>query len=430
MNQTRSSAQREMWWHSRYHTTAFRVVISVLALGGEVRAQDTSATSRDSLAARLRRAEESIELLRQQLAADAESRVQAASRVRLDIFGRVLMNAFSNSARVNNADIPLFALRTDTGGSAGLGAALRQTTFGIAITSERVLGGTFAGELHTDFYGGQQPSTGGRHFPLLRIRRAFGVLTWARGEVLFGQDNPLIAGLSPASVASVGTPEFTGAGNLWLWLPQVRGTVELGRSVALQGALLAPTSGDPADAFDTPFDAAERSRRPYLQARLRWRHASWGEVGAGVHRGWLRRSDGQLITSEAVAADVAVKPAEWMEARGEAYSGKAVRGLGGGGAGQGLRLGGQPVKDRGAWAQLILRPSTLASISAGCGVGDPTDTTDLPADRLRNSACAFESVVTPGGGLLFALAWRSQRTTYTPGTRRNRHLNFAAGFEF
>lgn len=430
MNQTRSSARGEMWWHSRYRTTAFVVVISVLASAMEVAAQDTTATSRDSLLARLRRAEESIELLRQQLAADAESRVQAASRVRLDIFGRVLMNGFSNSARVNNVDVPLFAARNDSTGAAGLGAEVRQTTLGIAVTSEQVLGGTFSGELHTDFYGGQQPSSGGRHFPLLRIRRAFGVSSWTRGELLLGQDNPLIAGLNPASVASVGTPEFTAAGNLWLWLPQIRGTVELGRSVAAQLAVLAPSAGDAVEAFDTGFDTAERSRRPYLQARVRWRHERWGEAGAGVHRGWLRRGDGRLLASEAIAADFVLRPTERFEARGEVYSGKAVRGLGGGGAAQNLTLGGEAVSDRGGWAQLILRPGTLASISAGCGVSDPADASDLPADRLRNATCAFESVVTPGGGLLFAFGWRAQSTTYTPGVRRNRHFNIAAGFEF
>src|SRR5947208_6153701 len=66
-------------------------------------------TLADSLLARLQRAEEAIALLRQQLAAQAASATQTESRSRFDIGGRVLMNAFYNTWRVNNADVPQFA---------------------------------------------------------------------------------------------------------------------------------------------------------------------------------------------------------------------------------------------------------------------------------------------------------------------------------
>jgi hypothetical protein len=413
----------------------FCLLLLTLATAVPSGAQDTTRAELDSLTERLRRAEQAIELLRQQMAADAESKVQAASRVKVDLFGRVLMNAFTNSARVNSAEVPLFALRADSSGADGMSAAVRQTTFGLVVNVGDILGGTFSGELHTDFFGGQQPSSGGRHFPLLRVRRAFGTLTWSRGELLFGQDNPLVAGVSPRSVASVGTPEFTGAGNLWLWLPQIRGTVELvpQAGIGLQAAVLAPTSGEPADPFDTGFDGAERSGRPYLQARLRARLGEGGragEVGVGVHRGWIRRADLSLASSEALVADALIHLGDALELRGEVYGGKAVRGLGGGGAGQQFTATGSEVEDKGGWGQLTLRPSTLVAFSGGCGVSDPRDDADLPADRLRNVTCALEAVATPGGGLVFALGWRTQRTTYDIGLRRNHHLNLGFGFEF
>ena len=152
-----------------------------------------------------------------------------------------------------------------------MGAAIRQTSLGVRVNVSNVLGGRFEGELHTDFFGGQQASVGGRHFPLLRLRTARGVMAWSRGEVMVGQEVPLIAGPNPVSVASFGTSEFASAGNLWLWLPQLRGTLVLSSTLglAIEGAVLAPTTGDPVGLFDTGLDPAERSNRPYLQARVR-----------------------------------------------------------------------------------------------------------------------------------------------------------------
>lgn len=422
-------------------TTLFIVVQIVAALvvaagAPTLRAQDTTrAVPIDSLAERLRRAEEAIALLREQVATEAASKVQAASRVRLDLFGRVLMNGYSNSGRVNNVDVPVFvAPDTGTRPEGGLGATVRQTSFGIALAVERVLGGRFEGELHTDFYGGQQPSSGGRRFPLLRIRTAQGTLRWERAELLVGQADPLVAGVNPVSTASFGTPEFVAAGNLWLWLPQIRGTWILfaPAGLALQGAVLAPTSGDAVAAFDTDFDAAEDTGRPFLQGRLR---AQWGseeargEIGVGVHRGWLRRPNGSIAPSEAVAFDAVIPLGAIVELRGELYTGRALRGLGGGGISQSLTTAGAPVRDRGGWAQLEVTPRVWWSMGGGCGIGDPKDE-GLPAGRLRNRACEAHVTARPDGPLLVSLGWRGHQTTYTSGPVRNTHFNVAAGFEF
>jgi hypothetical protein len=117
--------------------------------------------------------------------------------------------------------------------------------------------------------------------------------------------------------------------------------------------------------------------------------------------------------------------------RGELYGGQALRGLGGGGIGQNLTTTGAPVRDRGGWGQLIVRPSSLVDLGAGCGVGDPKDVTNLPARRLKNVACETHVTAHPGGPVLVSLGWRGHRTTYeTVGTVRNTHVNLALGFEF
>jgi hypothetical protein len=404
-----------------------------------IMAQDTTRStpvSVDSLAERLRRAEEAIALLREQMATQAESQVQSASRVHVELFGRVLVNGFHNSDSTNNSDVPQFAAPSGGRAQGGLGGAIRQTSLGVRVDVSRVLGGRFDGELHSDFFGGQQPSVGGRHFPIFRIRTARGILTWNRAELLFGQEVPLIAGLNPVSVASFGTSEFATAGNLWLWLPQVRGTWVISKKgrVGVQGAVLAPTTGDPVGTFDTGLDPAERSDRPYVQARIR---TQWGdedtrgEIGFGVHKGWLRGTNGSLVSSDAIAADARVPLGSHVEVRAEAYSGQALRGLGGGGIGQNLTTTGDPIKDRGGWGQLILRPNTLLEVASGCGTGDPKDVTGLPAGRQKNVACEAHITTHPGGPVVASVGLRQHRTTYQgTGVAKNTHLNLAFGFEF
>jgi len=414
------------------------VLICALA-AGPASAQDTTRVdsaraATDSILERLRQAEEAIALLRDQMETEAASAVKAASRVRVDLFGRVLMNAFSNSAPVNNSDVPLFVLPS---GDEGASASVRQSSLGVAVEVADVMGGSFTGDLHMDFFGGQQPSSGGRHFPLLRIRTARAFLRWPRAELMVGQEVPLIAGINPESVASFGTPGFVTAGNLWLWLPQVRGSIELGTplGLAIQGAVLAPTSGDPAQAFDTGLDPAERTKRPYLQARVR---AAWGdteggtpggEIGVGIHHGWLSGIDGHRLTSSAIAVDATISLGARVEVRAEAYDGQALRGLGGGGIGQNITTTGEPVEDRGGWAQLNVRPDPRFLVGGGCGMADPDDA-DLPAGRLRNVVCEGHVILHPGGPVFAGLEFRRLRTSYPAGAIHNNHLNLSAGFEF
>lgn len=401
----------------------------------------------DSLAARLEQAEAAIALLRQQLAAENASRVQTRTRVRLDVGARVLSNVFANSRRVNNVDVPLFALPDagPTAASAGpgdnsLGLSLRQTTVSAAATVEDVVGATFDGDVDLDFFGRTQAGPGDRLlFPEPRLRTARATLRWPSTELMVGQETPLISGLDPASVASVGLPGFVGAGNLWNWLPQIRLTRALGGrrpNVALQGALLTPFSNERHRAEPDAVDAAERSGRPFVQARLR---ARWGgeeqesEVGVSAHRGWLRGRGDALEVSEAVAADAHLWLAPWLELRGEAYRGRLLRGLGGGGIGQNFGVPptadalGPALRDAAGWAQLIVAPGSVLGGGAGCGIDDPDDAAE-PL-RRRNTVCAAHLLWRPGGTLIAGLEYRRASTRYAARAYVNDHLNLALGFE-
>ena len=419
------------------------LVLAVLLATGSVatpaRAQrsaiDSARAAADSLATRLRRAEAAIALLQQQLGDQASAGVSTRSRMQLELAGRVLVHAFRNDRRVNNADDPQF-VRPDSATMLpveALGLAIRQTTLGLVVTSRDVLGGRFVGDLDVDFYGGQQPSSGGRTFPLLRIRTARGAVKWTNGELMIGQESPLIAGLDPVSPAAIGTPGFVTAGNLWLWLPQLRASVETGGPLnfGLQAAVLASTTGEAVGLFDTDADAAERSGRPATEARVRVR---WGaddhpsEIGCGGHLAWIA-VPGSRARTDALACDARVVLGP-LELRGEAYTGSGLRGLGGGGISQNLARSGSPLEDSGGWGQVNLEAHRLVRLGAGCGVDEPQESGVSEGGRLRNQSCAGYTIIRPAGPLFLGAEVRQIQTRYASGTRSNNHINLSFGFEF
>jgi hypothetical protein len=379
-------------------------------------------------------------LLAAALAAAARPAAGQQPDIEASVHGLVLMNAFHTSARVNNSDVPQFALPFDPAENPATttsSATVRQSRVTVTTLVPEFAGGVLRGELDVDFYGGQQPSSGGRTFPLLRVRRAFAELTWSRVAVLVGQESPPIAAVSPSSLAGIGFPDFAGSGNLWLWIPQIRVSADLPTRGAVrvggEVAALAPTSGDPQGVFLTQPDIAERSERPFVQARVRarWGAEELGEVSLGGHYGWLVDLAGRRVPSKALAASVWTPLAGGLELRAEGFTGQALAGLGGGGIGQNMATDGVPVETTGGWVQLNLRPTRAWEIGGGAGIDDPDDEDLLPASRLRNHA--FEGHVTwrrlP---VVLGVEVREIRTRYVApvGTRSATHVNLAVGFEF
>jgi hypothetical protein len=347
------------------------------------------------------------------------------------------MNSFYNSALTNNSDVPTIAA-LDTIGVTGGSATVRQTRVGALLTDPDVLGGTFTGELDVDFYGGQLSTFSNRTFPVLRVRRAIGVMQWTHMQVLVGQEAPLVSDRNPLSLASIGVPGFTTAGNLWLWIPQIRVTGEYGYTLrlALQGALLAPIAGGVQGPVNTQPDSGERTSRPYIQGRVR---LGWGptddpsEVAIGGHIGWVVGLDSTtgdtLLQSNAVSFDTRLRFGTF-EFLGEAYSGQAVAGLGGGAIGQNFGVGGAPVRSKGAWGQLNVRPRAGWMFGGGCGLDDPDDA-DVPATgRFRNFVCEGHVEWRPPGPLVLGFEFRRLETRYLSGDYVVNHLNLATGFRF
>jgi hypothetical protein len=315
--------------------------------------------------------------------------------IEASVHGLILMNAFHTTDNVNNSDVPQFAVPPAATGpeTSTSSATVRQSRVTAFALVPEFAGGAIKAELDVDFFGGQQPSTGGRTFPLLRVRRAVAEVTWNRVALLVGQESPPITAVSPSSLASIGFPDFAGAGNLWLWIPQIRLSADLapagGVRVGAEVAALAPTSGEPQGAFLTLPDIAERSGRPFLQGRVRGRWGDGerlGEVSAGGHYGWILDASGNRIPSKALAVSIWTSVGSRLELRAEGFTGQALAGLGGGGVGQNMVRDGVPVRAIGGWAQLNARPSAHWEIGGGAGIDDPDDEDLGEPSRLRNLA--------------------------------------------
>ncbi len=352
-------------------------------------------------------------------------RAQDHPKPELDLTVMVLMNGFYTSGKTNNIDLPQAAIPPTAGDSFptdGIGATVRQSRVTAHGFLAGVAGGDFNAELDVDFWGGQQPSNGGRTFPLLRIRRAWAQMTWNRFQVLAGQEAPPIVELNPSSLASIGLSSLSASGNLWLWIPQIRltGDVLSGTKarLGLEAAILAPTGYEAQGLFLTQADEAEASKRPYLQSRIRLRWgegAQSGEISVGGHLGWFATTGDSLLDSKAAALLWQIPIGRMVELRGEAFTGQAVAGLGGGGIGQNFGLNGVPVRTHGGWGQLLVRPAPGWELGASYGMDDPKDQDLIQAtQRLKNETVVGEIQWRPAP-LILGIEFRHIATTYGAG---------------
>jgi hypothetical protein len=398
----------------------------------------------DSLEERLEKAEEAIQRLQHQLEAQAQSSIQSRLQNRVEISGLILINGYYDGAKFNNADVPQWlAAVQDTSGlpNSSIGGVLRQTRIGITVRPGKVLGGDVSGDLQLDFFaGGGGVDANARLISPPRIRTANVKIDWPHVGVLVGQEKALVAQQSPVSFAAIGYPDFAGAGNLWAWIPQARVTLETGRAirVGLQAAALDPL-WDPGAAYSTATDLGERSGRPAVEGRA---YLDWGSderestIGFGAHRGWIATTSG-TIASQALTADFRVVFAGIVTVAGEGFAGQVLNGLGDGGVSQDLGPQGQPLRTRGGWAQVDIRPVFAWEFGGGYGRDDPRDGDllqvggTLPANaRLSNVVYEGHLHWRPGGGLLLGAEFRRFETTFPAGVLKANHVNGFVGLFF
>src|SRR5579863_5750511 len=350
-------------------------------------------SSPSSLEDRVQKLEESTSLIGSKIDEQYQTKVETASKYRARLHGIVLMNAFRNVGASDNLDFPSYSEPVPAGTPpATVGATLRQSEIGLEIFGPTVAGARTSADLQLDFGGGFAGTGNGVNFGIARLQTANLRLDWEHTSLIAGQDSLFVSPLSPTSFASLATPAFAFAGNLWGWTPQLRVERRFSLSdqqtVTVQAGILDNLDWElPRDPFYRYPQAGEKSGQPAYALRTSWsRPVHDRPFGFGV-AGYSGRQDwdwGRYVDAWAAMADWQIPLAPRLSLSGEFYRGRGIGGLGAG-VGRSVVFAGNStdpftplrgVNDEGGWAQLKLQLSRKIEVN-GVIADDNAITTNI-----------------------------------------------------
>ena len=352
------------------------------ATSGPVASADTPAVSPSSpsnisatptsadLGSRVQKLEESTQLLGSKIDEQYQTKVETAGKYRARLSGIVLMNAFRNVGTSDNLDFPNYAAPPAPGttSEASFGATLRQTEIGLEIFGPTLAGAKSSANVQFDFAGGFPSVGNGVNFGIVRMQTASLHLDWKNTSVIAGQDSLFISPLSPTSFASLSTPAFAYAGNLWGWTPQLRVEHRFNlpndQTLTLQGGILDNLDWEPpSDSYFRSATAGEQTGQPAYAVRTAWSKPVFGHPMSVAVAGYYGRQNwawGRYVDAWAGMTDWQIPIVRRLTLSGEFYRGRAVGGLGGAIA-QTILFGGKPddpfstirgLNSAGGWTQL------------------------------------------------------------------------------
>ena len=370
------------------------------------------------------------ELQGRQIQEQAQSKVEASQKFPIRLTGMALFNAFADSRQNGGVDYPVVA----SPAPARAGGTLHQSILGLEFRGPQSLwGGRVHGSIFMDFFSGTAPLS-----QTMRLRNGSIEVDWATRSVMAGIEKPIFNPREPSSLAQVGVSPLTGAGNLWLWVPQVR--VEQDFSWANQlglraqlGVIQTREMGPYAGSLPA---ATVEAARPGLEGHFEFFHRFDDErrieIAPGFHVS-TTHVVGYSVPSRVVSLDWFVNPFEWLEFTGAYYRGENVAPLGSGyRQGFGIYPGeAEAVHSQGGWGQITVHAARRVDLHFFSGQQD-----DRPADLLAGN---IGKNLVFGGNLFFRLApnlilapeTAQLRTLYLgQGTRINNHYDLALAYYF
>ncbi|NNE66991.1 MAG: hypothetical protein HKN33_10545 [Pyrinomonadaceae bacterium] len=383
-----------------------------------------------------------------------------AGDFRITPYGIIFFNSYINSGGTNNADDPLWAIPATLGNA---GASARQTRLGVRVEGGKLGGANVKGVVEADFYGGFPGVGVGEHMGVVRLRLAHVRLDWEKTSLVIGQDWIPFAPNSPTSLAAAAIPQFAAAGNPWSRLPQVRVDHKLGNGFMLQGAILAPGTGDFPAGGATPAllqpGSGAVSRMPFFQGRLSYANGDWmgsgkkGTIGLGTHIGRSRISNPAVtrnVDSYGLAVDWNFWAAKRLSVKGEAFFGENLGGFQAGVfQGYNTSFGAfvmpegsvgdiKGIRTKGGWIQFGFTVPAFKdrlNLYASTGIDDPFDGDLRNVSgrnfRSQNFGYAFDAIYDISKRFSVGTEFRRLETRYIFGTRDDfNHLNFAARYKF
>jgi hypothetical protein len=324
------------------------------------------------LGSRVQKLEESTQLLSSRIDEQYQTKVETAAKYRARLSGIVLMNAFRNVGTSDDLDFPNYAQPTPLGTSqATFGATFRQTEIGLEVFGPTLAGAKTSANVRFDFAGGFPSTPNGVSFGIVRMQTASLRLDWEHTSVVAGQDSLFISPLSPTSFASLATPAFAYAGNLWGWTPQLRVEHRFDlpsqSTLTLQGGILDNLDWEfPGDPFYRYAQSGEQSGQPAYALRTAWSKPVLEHPLTFAAAGYYGRQNwswGRFVDAWAGMTDWQVPILRRLGLSGEFYRGRGVGGLGAG-IGRAVLFGANPndsttpihgLDSAGGWSQLKLQ---------------------------------------------------------------------------
>lgn len=378
--------------------------------------------------------EEELAVQKQEIHEQAQTKVESSQRFPIRLKGMLLFNTFLNSKQGGEIQYPAVAAHR---GDANGGATLRQSLFGFDYAGPEVAGG---GKLHAsllmDFYGG----SGQALDQSLRIRTADVRIDWKSRGVMLGIDKPIFAPRDPASLGQVGVSPLTGAGNLWMWIPQIRFEQTFHLSdVSLVRAQFGIVQTREIPSYQASDYVAEvEGARPGAEGRVEFSRsfANGGkfEFAPGFHVSTSHVAHAP-VPSRVGSFDWLVSPWRKVELTGALYLGENVSHLGTGGAGEGFHVAGAQqvtsLHSRGGWAQLTYIATDRLSFHLFHGRQDDRNRL-LPAGQIgTNAAYGINFFYRLAPNFLMSVETSQVRTSYVDwGRRINNHYDLAFAYLF
>jgi hypothetical protein len=376
--------------------------------------------------------EQRLEIQENRIDEQAQSKVESSQRFPVRLTGMALFNAFANSRTNGGFDYPTIA---SAPGEGKAGATMGQTIIGLEFRGPAtVWGGRVHGSVYMDFFSGTAPLA-----QTVRFRTGSVQIDWASRSVMAGVEKPIFNPREPSSLAQVGISPLTGAGNLWLWMPQVRFEQDFSfhRQTGVRAALgVVQTRENGPYAGSDPVGELETSR-PGLEGRFEFYHKFDDErrleIAPGFHAS-TTHADGLSIPSRVVSLDWFFNPVRRLEFSGAYFRGQNVTPLGTGAISQGFGFDNglsEAVHSQGGWGQLTIHTLPRLDFHLFSGQQDDRASNLLPGNVDKNLVF--------GGNIYFRIApnvllgWETSqvRTVYNgQGTRINNHYDLALGYLF
>jgi hypothetical protein len=376
--------------------------------------------------------EEKVETQGQRIEEQAQTKVESSQKFPITLTGMALVNAFVNSRQNGGSDYPTAA--SATSGTDRAGATARQSIIGLEYNGPQTLwGGTVHGALFMDFYEGSAPLA-----QWIRLRTATIQMDWKTRSIKLGVDKPIFSPRDPDSLAQVGVSPLTGAGNLWLWMPQIRleQDIALGDSSGVKAQFGAVETHESNPYVATASTAKIEAVRPGLEGRVMAWHKLDDyrrlEIAAGFHLS-TTHANGFSIPSNLVSLDWFFNPWKRVEFSGAFFSGQNLSNLGTGAVNQGYYLYynfAEAIDSQGGWGQLTIHTLPRLDFHLFTGQQD-YQMTERPGSVSRNLLFGGNFFFHVAPNVVFGPEITQTRTSYLgEGLRINNHYDMALAYLF